>query len=219
MAVGFRSASTITKTTGSLATPATPSGVVAGDLLIAVQGCEPASSLADMTASGWTERFTQDSTASLGAIKVWSRTATGSDTYDFAHNSTRDCSVAVLCLTDAGDNDLIVATSSNTSSSTSHVAPSVAGIVDGLLVCTYMAYPATGIAPTWTAPSGMTERTDSNASSSRMAMSSHTLATTSTSATGTKTATCSRSYPHTGISFVVGPPLAAGDTGSLLSFF
>ncbi len=65
----------------------------------------------------------------------------------------------------------------------------------------------------------MTERTDSGAGSAYVGMSTATLATTSTAATGTKTASCSRPYSSAALSFVIAPPSAVADTGSLLSFF
>jgi hypothetical protein len=109
-------------------------------------------------------------------VKVWTRVATSGDvaasTFTFTDSAASIFnSVAILAIT-AGTYDATTPTSAvtfqngGTASSTSHTAPSMTGVVDGLL-CTSHGTDSGGTAATYTPPSGMTEQADTNSGPAR----------------------------------------------------
>jgi len=204
---------------GSLAVTK-PSGLAVGDYLIAWHISDNDGALASMGApAGWTLLGSNAGTTGGHPYqKVWTKVATSTETaastFTFTDSASGIHNSAVVMAITTGTYDSTSPTTAvsfnngGTSSSTSHVAPSVTGVVDGLL-CTSHGTDSGGTAATYTAPSGMTERADTNGGSgSYTALEVATLALASTSATGSKTATCSTSRPWKGSALIVNPAAA-----------
>jgi hypothetical protein len=224
-----RSASAASNIAGDLAVTK-PAGLAVGDLMIAWHYADNDGSLAAMGApTGW-NLLGSDAGVSGGHpyVKVWTRVATSGDvaaaTFTFTDSAASIFnSVAILAIT-AGTYDATTPTSAvtfqngGTASSTSHTAPSMTGVVDGLL-CTSHGSDTGGTAATYTPPSGMTEQADTNSGAgSYTALEVNTLALTSTAATGTKTATCTVSRPWKGSTLVVNPSGGGGGGGGAVAF-
>ena len=203
-----------------------PSGLAVGDYLIAWHISDNDGALASMGApSGWS--LLGSSAGATGGHpyqKVWTKVATSSDvaasTFSFTDSATNISNSVVLTAITAGTYDSASPTTTvtfnngGTTSSASHVAPSVTGVVDGLLVTSH-GTDSGGTAATYTPPSGMTERADTNSGSgSYTALSVATLALASTAATGSKTATCTTSRPWKGSSLIVNPAAAVAAVGA-----
>jgi len=210
---------------GSLAVTK-PSGLAVGDYLIGWHISDNDGALASMGApSGFA--LLGSSAGTTGGHpyeKVWTKVATSGDvaasTFTFTDSASGIHNSAVVMAIAAGTYDTTTPTTAvtfnngGTSSSTSHVAPSVTGVVDGLL-CTSHGTDSGGTAATYSAPSGMTERADTNGGSGAYtALEVATLALSSTSSTGTKTATCSTSRPWKGSSLIVNPVTTPTVTGT-----
>jgi hypothetical protein len=226
VAATFRSASAASNTGGTLAV-SKPSGLTAGDLMVAWHYADNDGVLSSMGApSGW--GLLGSSAGTSGGhpyVKVWTKVATSTDvaasTFSFTDSASGIFNSVVILAVTAGTYDPTTPTTAvsfnngGTSSSSSVVAPSVTGVVDGLL-CTSHGQDTGGTAATFTAPSGMTERADTNSGSgSYTALEVATLALASTSATGTKTATSSTSRPWKGASLIVNPFVAPPAAGGL----
>jgi hypothetical protein len=225
-----RSASAASNIAGDLAVTK-PAGLAVGDLMIAWHVADNDGSLGSMGApTGW--NLLGSDAGTLGGHpyeKVWTRVATSGDvaasTFTFADSAASIYnSVAILAIT-TGTYDTATPTSAvafqngGTASSTSHTAPSMTGVVDGLL-CTSHGTDSGGTAATYTPPSGMTEQADTNSGAgSYTALEVNTLALASTAATGTKTATCTVSRPWKGSSLVVNPAGGpGGGSGGAVAF-
>lgn len=179
-------------------------------------------SLSSMGApSGWTLLGQAGLDADVApSVRVWLRVATSSDASagSFAFTNSQSSvfnSVAILAFT-SGTYDSATPTAGltfqdgGTASSSSVAAPSIAGVVDGLL-CTAHGQDTGGNSATFTPPSGMTEWADTNSGSgSYTSLEVNTLALSSTSLTGSKTATSSVSRPWRAASLVVNPASGGG---------
>lgn len=209
MAVAVRAASG-NGTGGGAVVVTKPTGVVDGDLLVAIQIADSDGTAAALTApTGWTSAASITPTA-MGPAKVWTKTAASEGTsYSFGGGATSASEVAILAFTAGTWNTTTPLASitwgGSTTSSTSHVAPSITGVAGGELVC---AFASQGGALTRTAPSGMTERTDSSVSS-WASLETTTLDLAAAGATGTKTATASASLSYASLSFLVSPAAGA----------
>jgi hypothetical protein len=192
-----------------------PSGLAVGDLMLAFHVGDNDALLANMTApASWTEIASQAAvTGAQPAMKVWHRIATSTETaasnFSFsAGGGGVFCSAGILAIT-VGTFDptapLSPAFTINASNSTAHVAPSLTGIVNGLLVTAHSTDQGGASSTSYTPPSGMTEHVDTAASTGWTCVEVNTLAVTSTAATGTKTATCTHSRPATSVSLIVSP--------------
>ena len=197
-----------------------PSGLAVGDLLIAWHICDNDGALSSMGApSGWSLLGSNAGTTGGHPYeKVWTKVATSGDvaasTFSFTDSTTNISNSVVVMAITTGTYDTASPTTTvsfnngGTSSSTSHVAPSITGIVDGLLITSH-GTDSGGTAATYTPPSGMTERADTNGGSGAYtALEVNTLALASTSATGSKTATCTTSRPWKGATLIVKPAAA-----------
>jgi hypothetical protein len=207
--VTYRGVAEDNRGTGASAIVNKPTGVVEGDYLICVQTCDLNGSLAGMTApSGWVERGSS-SRSDVGFMKVWTKVAGPSEptTYTFPDpGGAQDCAI-ILAATGQDPNSPIAAgpTFASGAASTSHPAPSVAGVANGLLVTAHAAGTG-GTTRSYTPPSGMTERQESGASTgATIVLELNTLDLAAGGQTGTKTATCSGSAPYVTMSLVIAP--------------
>lgn len=210
MPATYRSASSDIRGTSTNTVAAKPSGVVSGDLLIAIHGSDRGSSYSSMTApSGWASEG-QSTQSNAGFVKVWSKIAGGSEpsSYTFPDDTGADAALIIIAV-QAGTFDpttplAAISFGGSNSSSTSHVAPSVTGVTDGLLVCGFFGGAGANATRTYTPPSGMTERAECSANL-WVVSEAATAGLASNSATGTKTATCSASVASVTVSIVVAP--------------
>lgn len=218
MAIAVRSASQAQGEGVTSLSCSLPAGYAAGDLLLAIRYSDYSSTTgAVLTApAGWTTALTVGTASGSfqPVLKVFWKIALGSEgsTAAFGGSSASSSVVGILALTGFNTTTPIttpVATGVTTNG-TSHPAPSVTGVVDGLLVTGHAADFFTATSDnSYTPPSGMTERVDMSAQFTYMGM--NTLPLTTTAATGTKAATANRSSqdPHRSVSLVVNPAPAA----------
>jgi hypothetical protein len=222
VAVSFRSASEDARGNTTTATPALPTGTQTGDLLLAFQASDEDGTLASMTApAGWTEIGNYSRGDDVGFIKIWRKIATAGEpsTYDFPDSSSAHCSVVIAALTghDTSDPIAVAPTFTEGSDSTTHTAPSVTGVANGLLLTAYFAG-THGITRTYTAPSGMTLTQDSTLSSGAwVLLGAYHQSLSVAGATGAKTATCSSSNPFIALSMVVRAPSALAVSPSAIN--
>lgn len=211
MAVELRGVTADAQGNTPTATPARPTGVAAGDLLLAFHASDVDGSFAAMTApSGWTQIGLGPTGATLPFLKVWQRIATGSEatSYAFPDSTGANGSAVVVALYGQNATTPVSAGptfSSSTSASTSHVAPSVTGVADGVLLTAHVAH-SNNTTRTYTPPAGMTELADpTSGDNGWVALGVNMLALAAGGATGTKTATCSGSTTYVTVSLVVQP--------------
>jgi hypothetical protein len=220
----FRNASAASNAGGSLAV-AKPAGLATGDLMVAWQYADNDGSLAAMGGpAGWSLLGSNAGvTGGHPYVKVWTRVATSSDVAATSFTFTNSGagihnSVAILAVV-GGSYDTTTPTSavafqSSATASTSHVAPSVTGVVDGLLVTSHGSDTG-GTGATYTPPAGMTERADTNpGTGGYTALEVCTVTLSSVAATGAKTATCTVNRPWKGSALVINPAAAAPPSGS-----
>ena len=193
------------------ATAALPAGTTSGDLLLAIATSDRDGNLTAMTApAGWTSIGTHGPGSGVPHMKVWQKVATGSEpsTYTFPDSDGANAAVVILAITDYDATTPLAVSptfSSSSTTSTSHVAPSVTGVVDGLLVTAHLGA-ANGTSRSYTPPTGMTEVADvMSGSSGWVVLEVNTLALSAAGATGTKTATCSGATAWLTMSLVVAP--------------
>lgn len=216
---------------GASADVTKPAGLAIGDLLLAFQVCDNDGTLAAMTGpSGWSTIASQ--APAVGAqpgLKVWQQVATSTETaastFSFSAGAGIQCSAGILAIT-AGTFDPTTpvfaspAFTINASSSTSHVAPSIAtGLVNGLLVTAHSTDQGGAATCTYTPPSGMTEKVDTAAASGFTCVEVNVLTLASAAATGTKTATCTQSRPATSTALILAPAPATGGLAVLTGGF
>lgn len=195
-----------------------PTGVLAGDVLLAFQSADSAvlDDLAEPAVAsgtvpgGWTEIAAEDDTSINSLVtKVWWKISTGAEptSYIFFHNDASDGVCTMAAIKDASHARPIVAFSSAISGSplgTAHSTPSStpAGNNDFELRWVAMAKDSTPAANTWTPPVGFTERSDLQSTT----WTTGSLATrplTSNAATGTHNFTSSSSEFNVRHSFTV----------------
>ncbi len=211
-----RTASAASNTTGNLAVTR-PSGLAVNDLMVGFHVADNDGSLAAMGGpSAWVPWGSSAGVASGSPYeKVWTKVATSGDvaaaSFTFTNSTSGVFNSAVILPIAAGTYDpatpltAVSFTPASTSLATAHVAPSVAGVVNGLLVTSHGSDTG-GTAATYTPPTGMTERADTNSGSgSYTALEVCTLALTAAGATGTKSATCSVNRPWKAAALVINP--------------
>lgn len=208
-----------------------PAGLAVGDLMIAVHVGDNDATLSDLTGpAGWTMIASQAAApGAQPAMKVWQKIATSTETAatDFTFNASPGgtgvfCSAGILAITAGTFNPTTPlgagpSINFNATFSTSHVAPSLTGITNGLLITGHSTDSGGASSCSYTPPSGMTEHVDTAASPGWTCVEINTLALASTAATGTKTATCTTSRPATTVSMIVNP--APSDTARRTSGF
>jgi hypothetical protein len=132
-----------------------PTGVTAGDLLVAIAFSDPDGSYAAMTApTGWTIAADSSSVSASGTNgfgKVYTKTATGSEgsTYVFPASGSSTNMVEVLRITGANTSTPFAAAAVtyafHTAAATNNlVAPSVTLAVPGQLLCGFIGYGGSG---------------------------------------------------------------------------
>ena len=137
-----------------------PTGVRAGELLIAVHLTDNDGSLATMTApAGWVQRSSASSSAGFG--KIWTLTAGTSEPGEYVFGTDTDAMghVTLLRVTGADTSSPLYSgtTWSNVAvAMSSHVAASITPTGDALLICGFMFVFGPPSATTWTLPGGMT---------------------------------------------------------------
>lgn len=207
---------------GTAAVVTKPAGLAVGDLMLAWQVGDNDASLSGMTGPAW-ELIASQGPAAGGhpAMKVYRQVATvtetGATSFSFGTDAGVFCSAGIVALqvgTFDSSNPLAAAVTftTNDSSTTAHDAPSVAGVVNGLLITAHATDQGGAATCSYTPPSGMTEQLDTAAASGYTGLEVATLALASSVATGVKTATCTASRPSTGASLIVNPAAAAGNT-------
>lgn len=225
MAVAFRSAATAGAATSTAPSVTKPTGVVDGDLLVAIQFADRGGTAASITgpAGTWTLAGS-DSTlhAGVGDAKVWWRVASSEPaSYTFGHSTAADDVCAILAF-QSGTFDTTtplanITFAGSATTSTTHTAPSVTSIDGGMLVSAFMAGDnATATATrTWSGyTAGLTQASSVGTSSLWVGMATAYQALTGTAATGQKSATCTDSSPFLGMSLVVQPAGAQNYTPS-----
>ncbi|MFG1794116.1 hypothetical protein [Nocardia sp. NPDC049149] len=143
-----------------------PTGTASGDVMIAIHFTDN-DTLSAMTApAGWTLLTSLDRGSSLEHIKIWTKTAGGSEasTYSWAQgpSGTTDGCVTIITLRDADPStaNWLYATPVWAANSATRVAPTVVGAPAGsVLICTANV-DMNNTSATMTHPSGMTELSD-----------------------------------------------------------
>ena len=211
MPVELRGATADAQGNTPTATPVRPTGVIAPDLLLAFHGSDVDGSFAAMTApAGWAQIGQGPTGSGLPYLKVWQKTATGSEptSYAFPDSTGANGSAVVVALYGHNTTTPISAGptfSSSTSASTAHIAPSVTGIAGGVLLTAHLGH-TNNTTRTYTPPTGMTELADpTSGDNGWIALGVNMLALAAGGATGTKTATCSGSTTWVTVSLVVQP--------------
>jgi hypothetical protein len=214
--------------TSTTATVAKPASVVAGDLLVLVYAADDGNISAMTLPAGFTEISATTNGVGLGHLKIGTKTATASEPTSYTVGATAGASYRVDMFS-VQDADVavapVVATVQTPSSSTTHTAPSVtaAGPNDLLMSIASVEYAVNSSTVSWTAPSGMTEMTDSTDGWITTTVARQALA--SSGATGTRTFSLANSPSAQAITasltirgvgsatnVSVGAPLAARDT-------
>lgn len=201
---------------GTAANVTRPTGLAVGDLIVAVAVCDNDGSLANLTGpTGWNLEGSQAPAASgQPGMKIFSKVATSTETgaanFSFSAGTGIFCSAVVVAIQSGTYNSstpLAATPSFNVSaaSTTTHTAPSVTGVNNGLLLTAHSVDQGGAASNSYTQPSGMTEIADTAASAGYTGLEVNTLALTSTAATGTKSATCSNSRPFDCASFIINP--------------
>lgn len=210
-----------------------PTGLVAGDYLLAVQGCDADVVLTSMTApSGFTTLASQapDSANNIPAQKIYGKVASAGDasasSFTFGTAAAGDCAIiltAITINTFLSSSPVTVSGAYNTQARTATMAqdaPSMTGVVNGLLITAY-ATDTNGTTETYptSGPAGMTRITTRQGySAGPYAMTgAYSQALTAAGATGTKTVSPAPSGITTNgwvaTSLMVAPnPVAAVDT-------
>lgn len=179
--------------------------------------------IADMTAAGFTEiTGARGTVASCNAFKLWEKWATASEPANYAFttsppaNGNSDSAIGVVGFRGVHPTtprSTPTATTNTGTANVNHVAPSQAGVVDGMVVTFHSGGNGTENTKSYSAGTGLasaTERVDANGgAASWVSLGIYTQPTTSTAATGTRTATHSRSTRHRSVTVVLNPAPAA----------
>jgi hypothetical protein len=212
LAVSFRSASEDARNTTNPPVLVPPSGTQAQDYLLAVQVSDHRGSLSAMVApDGSWSLLGSTSRSDVGFVKVWRRIATASEPaeYEWTDSTSAQSSVIIVALTgyDPSQPLAVTPTFSNGASSSTHPAPSVTGVADGMLITAHIGG-TNGTTRSYTSfPSGMSRAQDSALSSGGyIVLGVFYQALTGAGATGSKIATCSTSTPFITMSLVVQQP-------------
>lgn len=195
---------------------AKPTGTVAGEVMF---GFTIADDQAPTTVSGtWTQLGTTGTVTEITGMKNWQRVAGASEpsSYTFSYGSGADVAAGIITVTGADSTTPLVATppATSTGTGTSMAAPSVTGVVGGLLVCVWYRRGdnTAGATRAITAPGTMVKRIDTQGSWATFAVATQEL--TATGATGTRTATFPISTGWRAYSFVVAPAVTAPAVGT-----
>lgn len=189
----FRSAGTGTGVTVATYSVNAPSGLQAGDLMLACQGSDTGGS-SDLTAptGGATWNLLEDvqfSGAGTGAARIWWKIAGGSEpgTYTFNQLNTSDGVGVIAAIQNAAQRspvhgNVVAGTGGNVD--TPSTTPEGNNDLD---VRFAVGKQFGGVAVTWTSPSGYTERADVQANNQFTSVTCGTKQLSSSAATGTQT--------------------------------
>src|SRR3954452_20911330 len=200
----------------AVATVTLGAGTAVGDLLLIFHGNDfytaaalptPTSS---QTLSGLSPQGTADQGSSQAHVKFWTAVTTVAGTQTVSGNRVTDeeVSLHVIVLDGSTVNtasfiDGTVATGGATAATTAMVAPAVSpSTADALLVSMVQTNGATSATPSFTQPSGMTERTDV-ADGFFAGSSTAFLVLSASGTTGTKTCTCTASQGYATVSVAI----------------
>lgn len=193
----------LTSSGGSIAV-AYPSGIVAGDLLVAVVGTSVGVAAAFATVntpSGWTairgSTFTGASTrlAAYSFYRIADGTETGSVTFNFAASASQATAEIHRLNSTAPTTPINASTAATLSAAalvTDPVSPSVTTTISNCLVLAWLVHSHAGLSNSHTAPASHLERTDfqSNVSSVLLASTTDSRVFAAAAATGTATHDC-----------------------------
>lgn len=193
-----------------------PTGLAVNDFIIGVSVCDNDGTLGAMTGPAWNlEGSNAPVSGGRPGIKIWSKVATSTETgatnFTFSSGTGVYCSAGVLAIQAGTYNPTTPLSATpvfggSDSNATGHVAPSVSpGVVNGLLVTVHGTDQGGAASCSYTPPSGMTEKVDTATGSGFTCLEINTVALASTSATGTKSATCTASRPCNCASFIINP--------------
>jgi hypothetical protein len=180
---------------------------VAGDLLIMIFATDYTSISEMQFPSGFTQVAQYDFALGSNHMIIGTKVATASEpsSYTYVAPTGGDTRVDLLSIKDADTtNAPVIRTAETPASTTTHAAPSVspAGTSDLLISgITLMSNPSNPGTTTWTAPAGMTERTDAQ-TGTILTMTTASQPLTG-GATGTKTFTATASTAVKGIGFSI----------------
>lgn len=213
MAVAFRAASEDDRGTSGICVPTPPPGTQSADIELAIQASDKRGTLSEMTApAGWVEiANNSDRSADVGFIKVWRKIAGSSEpsSYSFPDSTSAHCDVVIVSLYgyDPTAPLSVNPTWNNGGAQTTHVAPSVNGLTDDMLITAYIAG-TNGTTRSYSGdPAGMTLTKDSTLSSGGyILLAVYYRGLPADGATGTEIATCSASTPFVALSLVVQEP-------------
>lgn len=193
---------------GSSVTLVTGAGTAVDDLLVAWQGNDFYTAAGLTTPTGtsgtWTLRATGDHGADNPHLKIWTRlvTVAGAQTVTIGPVSNEEVIGHVLVLSGVDTAAFTDGAAGSDGDAAAWLAPSVSpASSDALLCCGVQGGELSGAGPI-THPSGMTERTDTNAASVCCG-STATLALTSSGATGTKSFTPPSSAAYASASIAI----------------
>lgn len=167
MAIAFVDAHTASQASGSILTLVPPTGVAAGDILIALVRAYAASVTINAPDVNWTQIATQcpiDGSASRRASIFWKRATASETDYVFdlviAGSEAGGCVGAFSgCITSGDPVDVYSSVAYTTSNTTVRAASVTTTVANTMLV----AIAASGVmGDTFTPPSGMDERTDAS---------------------------------------------------------
>lgn len=191
----------------------TGAGMITTDKLVLIQ-CNDFYTTANLTTptgtagTAWTLQTTVDGGTNNAHTKVWTSDVALAGARTVLVNSTttdEERYAALFVLAGAASGIDGIASTSNGSSSTSHVAPSVtptSGQSDDLLICMWLAFTNGAGTINYTVPGSMTAYTERDVDN-YVTYRAASEALSSSGATGTRTATSSVTFPFQSVSVLV----------------
>jgi MSHA biogenesis protein MshQ len=172
----------------------TPTGTMAGDLLLAAIAVRP-QTVVVTPPTGWTlVRRIDNATGAANSLLVYRRVATAGEPanhgWAFSASTGSAGGICAFVHVDTG-NAIDVEDAQNTPSSVSHTAPSVTSTIGNTMLVTAHAFSSSA---TWTSPASMAEAFDVTSEAigaTGISMSAHYVLRPTAGATGTRTATAS----------------------------
>jgi hypothetical protein len=199
---------------GATATVTRPTGVVAGDLLVALCACDPDGAVTALTApAGWAQSGTDVAPAGSPRFRLFTKVATGAEPTSYLFGTpdaaTSDAVVAVSAWPNATGIQVVPAAQSATSG-TAVTAPTRTATGPGALVAVFLGASAGSFGQS----TGMTEFVDSAPNGWTVVAADYL--NVAAGATGAKSATHSITSEWTGVSFVINEGIikSATDTGA-----
>jgi len=207
MAITVRSSSSAFANSGSV-TASKPTGVLAGDLLVAIHFEDPFGTLAAMTApAGWALVDAHTGVSGNPFCKIWYKAAGGSEpaSYVFGQDDTSVVTIVALTGHDAVTPvNIAPLWTDGGSAQTAQIAPSITTTVANcLLLCAWGS--TSDFAPTYTPAAGMTEQGDIASGFVFGSVDSEVLALAGATGTRTATASSTSNNNYTAVSLAIAP--------------